>query len=204
MPPKDGRGRGAGGGGRRPRRGRGGSTATPAHPPPPDSIDAPEVPPESNALPNLQPETERQPTVTGSPLHAQTETATPQNTQDDAMDLDPNSSPATQPTETPAPTPVRAPPQTPILPPTASTSGTKAKAKPSKFKPKNVRSNAAELKEIEKKEQARIAALNASNARQLGRGNLLRSRGRGDAMGRGRMTTSGGADGVFGIAPVSG
>jgi len=120
------------------------------------------------------------------------------------MDLDPNSSPATQPTETPAPTPVRAPPQTPILPPTASTSGAKAKAKPSKFKPKNVRSNAAELKEIEKKEQARVAALNASNARQLGRGNLLRSRGRGDAMGRGRMTTSGGADGVFGIAPMSG
>ena len=125
---------------------------------------------------------------------------------------DPNSSPATQPTETPASTPARPPPPVTQKPDGMSTgSGTRGaiKAKPSKFKPKNVRADAKEREEREAKEReredARLRALAAAAPRGSrgvwGRGRG--GRGRGDAMGRGRMQMSGTASGPFAMAPAA-
>jgi DNA-directed RNA polymerase III subunit RPC4 len=144
---------------------------------------------------------------------------TPQHLLDDDADPSPNSSPATIPTETPATTPARAniprsDPSGSNVPQPSSSSirggrgGARggAATKPattSRFKPKNVRRDASELEEIARKENDRLAAIAAENAREAsakmrGRGRPLR--GRGDAMGRGmgRKTT---ATGTFGVAP---
>jgi DNA-directed RNA polymerase III subunit RPC4 len=138
---------------------------------------------------------------------------TPQNEFLDA-DPSPNSSPATVWTETPAPTPIR-PPSTlktesssRILPPTRggiTSRGSEVKATGSRFKPKNIRRDAKELEDLQKKEKIRldaIAAEEAKKAARAARGRGWGMRGRGDAMGRGggraRIAT---ASGTFGVVP---
>ncbi|KUJ10058.1 uncharacterized protein LY89DRAFT_787708 [Mollisia scopiformis] len=138
---------------------------------------------------------------------------TPQHLLDDNSVPSPNSSPVSIPTETPAPTPARAP--IPRSEPTVSSSshvgepstrggrGGARGAKPaaaSRFKPKNVRSDASKLKEIAEREEAKLHQLAVEKAREQarllrGRGRL--ARGRGDVMGR-RVAT---ASGIFSIAP---
>lgn len=77
---------------------------------------------------------------------------------------------------------------------------------PSRFKPKNVRRDAGELEEIARKEHDRLAAIAAENAREASRqmrGRGRPSRGRGDAMGRGRGLRKTTATGFLGVAPES-
>jgi DNA-directed RNA polymerase III subunit RPC4 len=117
------------------------------------------------------------------------------------MDVDPNDSPASQPTETPAPTPIR---PTPVITPTEPIVKVK---KESRFKPKAVRTSQAKLAEVEAAEREKQKKLDEAydKAQRLaGRGNALRGRGRGDAMGRGRSMASKGATGAFGGAWESG
>lgn len=135
----------------------------------------------------------------------------------------PNSSPANVPTETPAPTPVRpafgASSTAPTsraesdAPPTGRAGpslrggrgGARGGAKaPSKFKPKAVRTDAAKLAELAKKEEARLAGIAATRAREEARAMRARgrpARGRGDVMGR--MGRGGGGSGLFGAMPES-
>jgi DNA-directed RNA polymerase III subunit RPC4 len=140
---------------------------------------------------------------------------TPQHLLDDSSAPSPNSSPVSIPTETPAPTPARVPiPRS--EPNIASTSashtagpstrggrGGARGAKPattSRFKPKNVRSDANKLEEIRLKEQAKLDELAAERRREenrLLRGRGRPARGRGDVMGR----RAGTASGIFSIAP---
>lgn len=82
----------------------------------------------------------------------------------------------------------------------------------SRFKPKNIRRDARELEDMQKKEKARLGALAAEEARReaskargaMGRGWGMR--GRGDAMGRGAgrgagRRRGGAASGIFGVVP---
>jgi DNA-directed RNA polymerase III subunit RPC4 len=138
---------------------------------------------------------------------------TPQNEFLDA-DPSPNSSPATVWTETPAPTPIR-PPSTlktesssRILPPTRggiTSRGSEVKATGSRFKPKNIRRDAKELEDLQKKEKIRLDAIAAEEARKAARAARGRGwgmRGRGDAMGRrGGRAKVATASGTFGVVP---
>jgi DNA-directed RNA polymerase III subunit RPC4 len=192
MPPKKARGGARGG------RGRGGSSG-PAAPPPAEELDQPfkiQISNSSSAANRVEPLT------------------TPEKTthEGDRMDLDPNDSPATQPTETPASTPLRPPSSLQMQSADSqggvpSRGGTRGRAKESKFKPKNVRRSASELKALADQESERVAAAAANAAKLRGRGNAFRARagrGRGDAMGRGRGTSSSVASGPFAVAPEIG
>lgn len=116
--------------------------------------------------------------------------------------MDPNTSPASQPTETPAPTPLRPAPAPSIVP---AVLGEKVK-KESRFKPKANRSAKSKLDELADQERRRKAQSAADEARAAGRAARgmdfrgMRGRGRGDAMGRGRIPQSSGA-GLWGVAP---
>jgi len=138
---------------------------------------------------------------------------TPHNKFLEDADLSPNSSPANVPTETPAPTPIRPPALRPESSGSMSSArgrggarGGRVKTTESRFKPKNVRRDKTELKQLAEKEQARLAGIAAEAAREearalRGRGRLMR--GRGDAMGRGAGLgrPAGAASGIFGVVP---
>ena len=116
--------------------------------------------------------------------------------------MDPNTSPASQPTETPASTPLRVAPEVPLAP---AVLGGKVK-KESRFKPKANRTSKSKLDELADQERRRKAKSAADEARLAGRAARgmdfrgMRGRGRGDAMGRGKVPTSSGA-GLWGVAP---
>ena len=157
---------------------------------------------------------ENEPSGPSSTAHGDKSNTTPENLQDevDLMDVDPNDSPATQPTETPASTPIRPPPALQMQPAGGSgepttRGGSRGRAKESRFKPKNIRRSASELKAFADQERDRIAAAAATEARSRGKGNVFRGRagrGRGDAMGRGRGTAGSVASGPFAVVPDSG
>jgi DNA-directed RNA polymerase III subunit RPC4 len=202
MPPRAARGAARGRG-----RGRGKAPAAPE-----DLPDAPVILPprgngdssQSTAAASSQPDAPG--TIMTTPQHQLNEDAEPS----------PNSSPATIPTETPAPTPAR-PTQPdssePIVAHTGRLSGrggrpgvrggTEKPAAPSRFKPKNIRTDRRVLEERAINEQERLAAIaaesRAEEARLMrGRGRPLR--GRGDAMGsRPKPKTT--ASGIFGALP---
>jgi DNA-directed RNA polymerase III subunit RPC4 len=179
-------------------RGRGRGGASGSAPPPAD------VQSESQSTITSSPAIKSEPDAVVTPEHSRDE-----NNQE-PMDLDPNSSPATQPTETPAPTPIRPlssmQMQSPAI---ASGSGTRGGAKKeSKFKPKNVRRGQEELNALEKKERERRAALAAQQQHTVAAIGVLsyrgRGRGRGDpmGMGRGRGMTKSTSSGVFSVLPA--
>lgn len=156
-----------------------------------------------------QPLQNRQQSGPSSIPHRDTLNTTPEP-QTDSIDLDPNDSPATQPTETPASTPVRPPPAVQMQPAAggsggaAPRGGSRGRGSLSKFKPKNIRRSASELKAFADEDQARIAAAAAIAGRARGRGygRARAGRGRGDAMGRGRGAAGGGvASGPFAAVP---
>jgi len=220
MPPKGStRGRGSGTRGRGRGRGRGKSSDDPA--------DAPAEPIASPALSQTLKieDDESQSTLSGSPYPSVSQTAPPsveageaieaieareaQNASQDMdvdkpdIPMDPNTSPASQPTETPAPTPLRpAAPGPPVVP---AVLGGKVK-KESRFKPKANRTAKSKLDELADQERRRKAQSAADEARAAGRAARgmdfrgMRGRGRGDAMGRGKIPSSSGA-GLWGVAP---
>ena len=127
-------------------------------------------------------------------------------------DNDPNS-PATIPTETPAPTPVR--PSTGTLP-TRGRGGVRggrggrgaSAAAPSKFKPKIIRREQSEREglareELKRKQDAADAAAREEARGSRGGARGFPSRGRGDAMGRGREQQRTTSTGVFGVLPAA-
>jgi DNA-directed RNA polymerase III subunit RPC4 len=76
----------------------------------------------------------------------------------------------------------------------------------SRFKPKNIRRDAKELEDLQKKEKIRLDAIAAEEARKAARAARGRGwgmRGRGDAMGRGggRAARVATASGTFGVVP---
>jgi DNA-directed RNA polymerase III subunit RPC4 len=86
----------------------------------------------------------------------------------------------------------------------ATRGGSRGRSKESRFKPKNIRRSASELKAFADQERDRIAAAAATEARSRGKENVFRSRagrGRGDAMGRGRGAIGGVASGPFAVMP---
>jgi DNA-directed RNA polymerase III subunit RPC4 len=91
---------------------------------------------------------------------------------------------------------------------TAPRGGSRGRGSLSKFKPKNIRRSASELKAVADAEDKRAAAAAAIAGRSRGRDYASRGRGgrgRGDAMGRGRATMGGGvASGPFAVAPEIG
>ncbi|KAI9052152.1 hypothetical protein LZ554_003514 [Drepanopeziza brunnea f. sp. 'monogermtubi'] len=151
--------------------------------------------------------------------------STPQLSEAGDNSFSPNSSPATIPTETPAPTPARSGPGASLGAATSqtasdasstsktgpSTRGGRGGAKvPSKFKPKANRADATKLAELARKEEARLAGIAATKAREEAR--ALRGRGR-PARGRENSSTGftrlgggggGGGNGVSGIKTESG
>ncbi|EKD18045.1 DNA-directed RNA polymerase III RPC4 [Drepanopeziza brunnea f. sp. 'multigermtubi' MB_m1] len=208
MPPKAVRG-GAGRG-----RGRGRGKATASDPAAADSP-APDV--QMADAPASQSETAP---ASEAPAPA---VSTPQLSETGDNSFSPNSSPATIPTETPAPTPAHSGPGASSGAATSqpasdassaskagpSTRGGRGGARggakaPSKFKPKANRADATKLAELARKEEARLAGIAATKAREEARalrGRGRPARGRGDAMGR--SSRGGGGSGLFGALPES-
>jgi DNA-directed RNA polymerase III subunit RPC4 len=167
------------------------------------------------AQPSMQDDLASQSTVApSSPIEpAAPKITTPHNELLDDADPSPNSSPATVPTETPAPTPIRPSALRPEASDAMSTTrgrggamGGRVKATESRFKPKNIRRDKTELKQLAEREQARLAGIAAAAAREearalRGRGRVMR--GRGDAMGKGAGLgrSAGTASGIFGVVP---